>query len=157
MDLLNTAKMLSRWIATITGMDYAEPPTLYMSTYDELDKQYCGKLNCGIGGLFDGDIYIGSTDKVFRSDDPDMVSILVHELVHYYQDIQARRPVPGFETKGIHARRLLVSNEVEAYSLQNLYRVMHKLSPNMISEVLEWEVRNRSGKADNYKEWINGR
>ncbi len=91
----------------------AQPPAVYFASRALITEKACGGRHCGAIAWYDnhGGIYID--ERYHAEDTPFARSLVVHEMVHYLQDLSGRFDPASCAD---HRRR-----EYEAHALQREY------------------------------------
>jgi hypothetical protein len=114
MERTELIAVLLSWAASLSGYTYPEtaPPVEYRGP-DFFVEQACrGAEDCRVAAWYDaGTIYL--REDLSDLEDPVVRSVVVHELVHYLQDLSGRFPVDDCESD--------LKREQEAYSIQRTY------------------------------------
>ena len=115
MDKSELLLILLSWASHLSSYTYPEvPPDYEFKSRSFFVNNACqGNARCNAGAWYNdnGTIYID--DRLQNWEDPMVRSVIVHELVHYLQDLSGKYTKSGCEE---HLRR-----EREAYAIQRMY------------------------------------
>ena len=125
MDLSNTLPVLLTWAVHLSSYPApAEEPQIQFEPHRFFVENVCGNKECRAVGWYNdqGIVYI---DEKYRDDDSTFVhSLIVHELVHYLQDLSE-----NFDSTSCLDS---VAREREAYYIQNEYILQSAASFDLI-------------------------
>lgn len=115
---VNNASLLAvllSWAAQLSGYPYPHTvPSLQYRSHEFFVKQACGGSEpCRVAAWYDDKKIIYLDDRITNLRDPMVRSLLVHEMVHYLQDLSGK-----YKSADCHTR---VLREQQAYAAQRLY------------------------------------
>ena len=115
MDTSQLIGVLLSWTAQLSGYAYPSTvPQLERVQHEYLAEHACGgDANCRVVAWYDDEGTIYLDDRVEDLEDPIVRSVLVHELVHYLQDLSGKFDSLKCEDQLVRER--------EAYSVQRTY------------------------------------
>jgi hypothetical protein len=115
MDKSELLVILLSWAAHLSSYSYPEdPPDYRFEPHSFFVEHACGgNTNCNTGAWYNNDGVIYLDDRLQDWADPMVRSVIVHELIHYLQDIS------GKFNKGDCEEQLV--REREAYAIQRIY------------------------------------
>ncbi|MEE8234553.1 MAG: hypothetical protein V3R41_07715 [Gammaproteobacteria bacterium] len=116
METAQLLKVLLSWAVTLSS--YSAPAQLPAVEYKPetyFHEQACGGRPCSILAWYDNNGTIYMDDRLSQQTDVMTRSMLVHEIVHYLQDLSGKFDNTNCED---HARR-----EREAYAIQREYGI----------------------------------
>ena len=131
--------MLQEWIerllatATVLGgyPSAAPPPQVTVIAQHELSTRVCGGA-CAVKGAFISGQGLFIIDGLEIETDPQDRSVLLHELVHYLQELNGRYADEA-------ACDRFRYRELEAYRLQDEYLSRYGLGVSSLTARLEWQ------------------
>jgi hypothetical protein len=111
METAQLLKILPSWAATLSSYPAPEHlPTVEYKTESYFHEHACGGRPCSILAWYDNNGSMYLNDRLQQKTDVMTRSMLVHEMVHYLQDLSGRYDNSSCED---HAKR-----EREAYAIQ---------------------------------------
>ena len=114
MDMQTTIAVVLAWAVQLSGYDGPEtPPAVEFKPHSFFVKHACGGRDCDAMGWYNdrGVVYV---DERLRNQDTVFTrSLLVHEFVHYLQDLSGK-----FDTDACADQ---IQREREAYAYQRMY------------------------------------
>ncbi|HEY6436209.1 MAG TPA: hypothetical protein VIY47_06440 [Ignavibacteriaceae bacterium] len=114
--------ILFSWAVTLSGYPRIEPPIVEFKPKSFFVKEACkGNENCKVVGWFSGDNVVYVWEKLDIDGSQIAASIVVHEYVHYLQDLN------GKYTKTCEN---IVELEREAYGVQKEYLLRNGVFAN---------------------------
>ncbi|MBI4005859.1 MAG: hypothetical protein HY356_04250 [Gammaproteobacteria bacterium] len=115
MDTTQMISVLLSWTVYLSG--YPLPETLPVIEYQPhiffVEKACLGNKNCRVAGWYDDNGTIYLDERVKGQEDAMTRSLIVHELVHYLQDLSGKYNHKNCED--------YQAREREAYSIQRRY------------------------------------
>jgi hypothetical protein len=116
METAQLLKILLSWAVTLSSYSAPEQlPTVEYKSEAYFHEHACGGRPCSIFAWYDNNGAIFLDKRLQQQTDVMTRSILVHEMVHYLQDLSGRYDNSSCED---HARR-----EREAYAIQREYGI----------------------------------
>ena len=115
MDPTELIAVLLSWAASLSGYPYPDTrPAIEYREHDFFEQHACAEVkNCRVAAWYDNDGTIFLDTRLANLEDPIIRSVVVHELVHYLQDLSG-------EYKGGDCREQ-VRREQHAYAVQRTY------------------------------------
>ncbi len=115
MDSTKMITVLLSWTVHLTSYPHPEaPPELEYRSHEFFVENVClGQKKCRVAGWYDDNGTIFLDERVKGNDDAMTRSLIVHELVHYLQNISGKFDPESCDD---HNRR-----QREAYSVQRQY------------------------------------
>ena len=115
MDKTQLLTILLSWASHLSSYTYPEiPPEFEFKPHEYFIEHACrGNARCSVGAWYNDAGVIFIDDRLQDWTDPVIRSVIVHELVHYLQDISGR-----FQK---HDCKEQVAREREAYAIQRKY------------------------------------
>jgi len=104
--------ILLSWAAHYTGYPTTEPPVLKLKSHEFFVETACGGVECNVLALYT-DVGIIYLDQSLDVDAPETHGIVVHELVHYLQDVHGDYDSASCQDSMVR--------EVQAYSVQDRF------------------------------------
>ncbi|MBI2970528.1 MAG: hypothetical protein HYY36_07265 [Gammaproteobacteria bacterium] len=115
MDKAQLIAVLLSWASHLSGYPYPDtvPAVEQRSAEFFVEKACGGHKNCRVAAWYDDDGTIYLDDRIPDLEEPIVRSVIVHELVHYLQDLSGKYVDDGCEQR--------LAREREAYSIQRIY------------------------------------
>lgn len=115
MDTSELIAVLLSWASSLSGYPYPDSrPLVEYREHDFFEQHACADVkNCRVAAWYDnqGTIYLDA--RLADLEDPVIRSVVVHELVHYLQDLSGE-----FKAAGCREQ---VRREQHAYAVQRTY------------------------------------
>ncbi len=116
METAQLLKILLSWAVTLSSYPSPDqPPTVEYKPESYSHEHACGGRPCSILAWYNNNGAIFLDDRLQQQTDVMTRSMLVHEMVHYLQDLSGRYDNSSCDD---HARR-----EREAYAIQRKYGI----------------------------------
>ena len=129
METAQLLKILLSWAVTLSSYSAPDqPPTVVYKPESYFHEHACGGRPCSILAWYDNNGAIFMDKRLQQQTDVMTRSMLVHEMVHYLQDLSGRYDNSSCED---HARR-----EREAYAIQREYGIRASGSVLFIRKVI---------------------
>lgn len=115
MDKAELIAVLLSWASHLTSYPYPESvPDVELRPAEFFVVHACGgDENCRAAAWYDNEGTIYLDDRIVDLEDPVVRSVIVHELVHYLQDLSGKFEAGGCEEN--------VTRERQAYAIQRIY------------------------------------
>lgn len=130
-------------------------PHVYVVAKEDLAMSVCG-CPCDVGGLYVGKqnidgvigrtVIVGGNANGYLYLNDNWSSGLYHELIHLRQDIEGKMDFAGTLDED-ELTELHVELEKEAYSEENLYRIVKGLPPHDLSKMSNHSTELTTGQA----------